>query len=41
MHLAIFGATGRTGRQVTSLALARGHTVCALVRRAGALDEIG
>ena len=41
MDLALFGATGRTGRQVTSLALARGHTVRALVRRTGALDEVG
>jgi len=32
MNLAIFGATGRTGRHVVEQALAAGHTVRALVR---------
>lgn len=37
MQLTIFGATGRTGRSLTTQALAGGHTVRALVRRAGSL----
>jgi putative NADH-flavin reductase len=32
MHLAIFGASGRTGLLLTERALAAGHTVAALVR---------
>jgi putative NADH-flavin reductase len=32
MHLALFGASGRTGLLLTKLALAQGHTVSALVR---------
>ena len=37
MILAIFGASGRTGRQVVAQAVERGHTVRALVRTGGAL----
>ncbi|USX53654.1 NAD(P)-dependent oxidoreductase [Lentzea sp. HUAS12] len=37
MRVAVLGATGATGRQVVSAALARGHHVVALVRRAGTL----
>ena len=33
MHLLIAGATGRTGRILTGLALEHGHTVTALVRK--------
>ena len=33
MRLVIIGATGRTGRQVTLLALRRGHEVTAVVRK--------
>ena len=33
MRLAIVGATGRTGRQVTEQALLRGHDVTAVVRK--------
>ncbi|MBC8098515.1 MAG: NAD(P)H-binding protein, partial [Armatimonadetes bacterium] len=32
MHIALFGATGRTGSRVLALALQRGWTVTALVR---------
>lgn len=32
MHIAVFGATGRTGREVVTQALAAGHTVTAFVR---------
>jgi putative NADH-flavin reductase len=32
MHLALFGATGATGKLLTQGALARGHTLTALVR---------
>ena len=42
MKIAVFGATGRTGRLLTSGALERGHVVTALVRdpaRLGALSE--
>lgn len=35
MHLAILGATGGTGRQLTTQALDRGHTVTAVARRPG------
>lgn len=37
MIIAIFGATGRTGRQIVAQALGRGHTVRALVRTSGSL----
>ncbi len=37
MHLLVAGASGRTGRLVTSLALERGHEVTALVRDGGSL----
>jgi putative NADH-flavin reductase len=37
MHLAVVGATGRTGRQVVLQALSRGHIVTAVARRPGAL----
>ncbi len=33
MNVTVFGAGGRTGRRVVSEALARGHTVTAVVRR--------
>ena len=42
MKIAVFGASGRTGRLITSGALERGHAVTALVRapdRLGALRE--
>lgn len=35
--IAVLGATGRTGRMVVEEALARGHTVTAIVRGAGTL----
>ncbi len=38
MHIAVLGATGRTGRQLVAQALARGHTATALVRTPAALD---
>ena len=34
MHIALFGATGGTGRQILSQALAQGHTIAALARDA-------
>lgn len=37
MHLALFGASGRTGRPLAAQALAAGHTVTALVRDAARL----
>jgi putative NADH-flavin reductase len=37
-RLAVFGASGRTGRLVVDLALARGYDVTALVRDPGRLD---
>ena len=37
MHLAVFGATGRTGREVVTQALAADHTVTAFVRDRGKL----
>lgn len=40
MLLAVFGATGRTGRSLTAQALAAGHTVRALVRRPGSLTSL-
>jgi uncharacterized protein YbjT (DUF2867 family) len=39
MRVAVFGATGRTGRHLVEQALARGHDVAALVRRPSDLDE--
>lgn len=39
MRIAVFGATGGTGRSVVEQALERGHEVTALVRRPGALEE--
>jgi uncharacterized protein YbjT (DUF2867 family) len=33
MHIAIFGATGGTGREVMRQAMAAGHEVTAFVRR--------
>ncbi|MGW3278409.1 MULTISPECIES: NAD(P)-dependent oxidoreductase [Nocardia] len=35
--IAVLGATGRTGRMIVNEALARGHRVTAVVRRAGSL----
>ena len=37
-RLLVLGASGPTGRHLVSQALARGHTVTALARRAGALE---
>lgn len=34
MHLCVLGATGKSGRRIVSEALARGHTVTAVVRNA-------
>lgn len=39
MHIAIFGATGKTGRHVVDQALARGHRVRAFTRRPDAIDS--
>ena len=39
MHLALFGATGRTGRPLLRQALGRGHTVTAFVRDPAKLAE--
>jgi putative NADH-flavin reductase len=39
MHIALFGATGGTGRQVLAHALAQGHNVSALVRDPSKLTE--
>lgn len=39
MKLVIFGATGGTGRELVSQALAQGHTVTALVRNPEKLDQ--
>lgn len=41
MRLAVFGATGRTGRPLVEQALGRGHEVTAFVRDADKLDEQG
>lgn len=41
MHLAIFGATGRTGKHLVRQALGAGHTVTALVRTPSRLAEVG
>ncbi|MEM1055919.1 MAG: NAD(P)H-binding protein [Bacteroidota bacterium] len=38
MHLAIFGATGRTGRPLIEQALAEGHTITALARTPNTLS---
>lgn len=38
MKIVVFGATGGTGLQVVSQAVAAGHTVTAVVRRDGAVD---
>lgn len=40
MIIAIFGGTGRTGRQLVAQALERGHTVRALVRTRGSLGDL-
>lgn len=40
MLIAIFGATGRTGRQLVAQAIERGHTVRAFVRTSGALGAL-
>lgn len=40
MKLAIFGATGRTGRHLVSQALERGHTVTSLARRPQKLAQV-
>ena len=39
MNLLVIGATGRTGRPLIELALARGHSVTALVRRTMPMDR--
>lgn len=39
MRIAILGATGNSGRRLVAGALADGHTVTAIVRRAGDLPE--
>ncbi len=41
MHLALFGASGRTGLLLTKLALAQGHTVSALVRNPSTYPDAG
>lgn len=41
MNLAVFGATGATGRHVVKLALGNGHTVRALVRDAAKMSDAG
>ncbi|HET9723829.1 MAG TPA: NAD(P)H-binding protein [Actinomycetota bacterium] len=38
MNLTVFGAAGRTGRQIVAQAVGRGHEVMAFVRDAGAFD---
>jgi putative NADH-flavin reductase len=38
MHIAVFGATGRTGRRVVRRALDAGHHVTAVVRTSAKLD---
>jgi putative NADH-flavin reductase len=40
MKLTVFGATGATGRQVLTQALAAGHQVTAVARRPEALEEL-
>jgi uncharacterized protein YbjT (DUF2867 family) len=39
MRIAVFGANGQTGRHLTDQALALGHEVVAVTRRAGSLAE--
>lgn len=39
MNIIVFGATGGTGRAVTKLLLAQGHTVTAFARRPAALSD--
>lgn len=39
MRIAVFGANGPTGRHLTDQALAAGHEVVAVTRRAGSLPE--
>jgi putative NADH-flavin reductase len=39
MHIALFGATGGTGRQIVAQSLAAGHTITALVRDPAKLSE--
>ncbi|MGW1195405.1 NAD(P)-dependent oxidoreductase [Streptomyces sp. NPDC002536] len=39
MRIAVFGANGPTGRRLTDQALAAGHEVVAVTRRAGSLAE--
>jgi putative NADH-flavin reductase len=41
MKIAVFGATGQTGEQVVRQALARGHTVAAVVRDPSKIDAAG
>jgi putative NADH-flavin reductase len=41
VRIAIFGASGRTGRKVVEQALARGHAVTAFVRDSSGLDGAG
>jgi putative NADH-flavin reductase len=38
MRIAVFGATGPTGRQLTGQALTAGHTVTAITRRPGSIQ---
>lgn len=40
MRIVVLGATGATGRQVVTVALARGHEVFALARRPAALSDL-
>jgi putative NADH-flavin reductase len=40
MRILIFGATGRTGRELVSQALRRGHDVSAFVRNPGKLTVV-
>ncbi|MER6359153.1 NAD(P)H-binding protein, partial [Streptomyces sp. NPDC001634] len=39
MRIAVFGANGPTGRHLTDQALAAGHEVVAVTRRADSLTE--
>ncbi|MBV8473216.1 MAG: NAD(P)H-binding protein, partial [Hyphomicrobiales bacterium] len=39
MKLLLLGATGRTGRRIVDLALARGHSVTAVVLDVGAFQS--
>jgi uncharacterized protein YbjT (DUF2867 family) len=40
MNIIVFGATGGTGRAVTQVLLAQGHTVTAFARRPSALSDV-